>query len=293
MRYRISHITEYDYTERVSQAYNLAYLVPRNTGRQSCTQNHIVVAPYPAFTQQREDYYGNTAYHFEIQAPHQTLKVSANSEVEVMSQNLAMDLDIGVTCLQAWDALRGSTDTQTLLAREFLLDSPMIQLKENLREYAKSSFQHDRPLLSAVRELTSRIFHDFTYDPEFTTVATPLDEVLAHKRGVCQDFAHLEVGCLRAMGIPARYVSGYIETLPPPGQEKLIGADASHAWVAVYSPGEGWYEFDPTNDQVVGEQHIVTAWGRDYYDVTPVRGVIFGGGDAPNLQVSVDVQRSL
>ena len=167
----------------------------------------------------------------------------------------------------------------------------MVTVSDELAQYAQPSFIKDRPLKSCVADLTSRIFKDFTYDPDFTTIATPLAEVLEHRRGVCQDFAHLQVGCLRAVGIPARYVSGYIETLPAPGEEKLVGADATHAWVAYFCPDEGWVEFDPTNDTPANHQHIVTALGRDYLDVTPVKGVIFGGGENPQLSVSVDVAR--
>jgi len=167
----------------------------------------------------------------------------------------------------------------------------MIKTASSLHEYARSSFASNRPLLSAVRELTERIYTDFTYDPESTSIATPLDEVLQNKRGVCQDFAHLAIGCLRSLGFPARYVSGYLETLPPPGQEKLVGSDASHAWFAVFSPGEGWFEFDPTNNNMPAEHHITTAWGRDYGDVSPLKGVFFDGGKSQKLTVSVDVSR--
>jgi transglutaminase-like putative cysteine protease len=179
----------------------------------------------------------------------------------------------------------------TIDAREFLLDSPMVERSEALADYARPSFHPDNSLRSCVNDLTTRIFTDFSYDPGFSTIATPLHDVLAHRRGVCQDFAHLQVGCLRSMGIPAKYVSGYIETLPKPGQAKLVGADATHAWVAYLCPEEGWVEFDPTNNTLARSQHIVTAFGRDYLDVTPVKGVIFGGGETPILQVSVDVAR--
>src|SRR5690606_1706689 len=147
------------------------------------------------------------------------------------------------------------------------------------------------PFLSAVRALTQQIYQQFEYDPLFSDVTTPLDEVFEHKRGVCQDFAHFAIACIRANGFPARSVSGYLETLPPPGMGQLVGSDASHAWVSGYSPGEGWFEFAPTNDQVAGNQHIVTAWGRDYSDVPPLRGVIFGGGASHKLTVAVDVKR--
>ena len=202
-----------------------------------------------------------------------------------------LNLDLGTSYAEVLDFLRLNTTQESIQAREFLLSSPMIKVSEELAEYARPSFQLNRSLKACVSELTSRIFNDFKYDPNFTTIATPLTDVLEHKRGVCQDFAHLQVGCLRAMGIPAKYVSGYIETLPLPGVEKLVGADATHAWIAYFSPEEGWLEFDPTNNTSANNQHIVTAMGRDYYDVTPVKGVIFGGGRNPVLTVSVDVAR--
>jgi len=291
LKYRIRHITEYQYADRVSHCYNLAHMVPRTSLRQTCERSQIQVTPHPAFTSRREDYFGNQAFHFEIQRPHDKLVITSESDVDVSPQRSALNLDFGMTCNEALQLLAAAADEDTLLAREFLLDSPMVQANEALREYAHTSFSPDRPLLSAVSELTERIFNDFTYSPEATTVATPLSEVLETRKGVCQDFAHLQVGCLRSMGFPAKYVSGYIETLPPPGQEKMVGSDASHAWISVYSPREGWFEFDPTNNQICGEQHIITAWGRDYFDVTPLRGVIFGGGEKPILSVSVDVAR--
>jgi transglutaminase-like putative cysteine protease len=200
-------------------------------------------------------------------------------------------LDIGITCHDATHLLATSKDANLLLAKEFMFDSPMVKANQALREYAEPSFSPNQTLLSSVMNLTQRIYQDFKYSPQSTTVATPLSEVLAKKQGVCQDFAHLQIGCLRAMGYPAKYVSGYIETLPAPGKVKLVGTDASHAWISVYSPSEGWVEFDPTNNCVAADQHIITAWGRDYFDVTPLRGIIFGGGEKPVLTISVDVAR--
>lgn len=291
MRYKIRHITEYNYNARVSSCYNLAHMVPRSTLRQTCDRNFVTIAPHAAFTAKREDYFGNTAYHFEIQKAHEKLVITSDSDVDVNPQHSALNLDFGITCAEALLLLRDSKKPDILFAREFLLDSPMIRASSALKEYAEESFAPDRPLLSAVADLTRRIFEDFTYSPESTTVATPLAEVLENKKGVCQDFAHLQVGCIRAMGFPAKYVSGYIETLPAPGTERLVGADATHAWISVFSPNEGWFEFDPTNNKFADDQHIITAWGRDYYDVTPLRGVIFGGGENPILKVSVDVAR--
>lgn len=291
MRYRIKHITEYQYAGRVSHCYNMAHLMPRNSRRQQCLSSHIDILPGTTFNVRREDYYGNWAHHFEIHQPHKTLKIIATSDVETREQLSMMDLDLGATCSQAKEMMWSATDSETLLAREFLLDSPAVKTIDALRDYAAPFFSAEKTLLKAVLELTQAIFRDFKYSPESTTIATPVEDVLASREGVCQDFAHLQIGCLRALGYAAKYVSGYLETLPPPGQEKMVGADASHAWLSVYAPGEGWFEFDPTNNCMAGEQHIITAWGRDYFDVTPLCGVIFGGGEQPLLNVSVDVQR--
>ena len=291
MRYRVRHITRYNYAARVTSCYNLANLVPRDTERQRCLRNHITVSPQPVVSRSRTDYFGNQAYHFEIQKAHKELVITSESEIQVSDWNLDLSLDFGHSYGQALHYLRNNRSQEALAAREYLLDSPMIEAADSLQAYAQSSFIPDRSLKSCVAELTTRIFQDFSYDPDFTTIATPLSEVMEHRRGVCQDFAHLEVGCLRSVGIPARYVSGYIETLPAPGEEKLVGADATHAWVSYFCPDEGWIEFDPTNDTAAHNQHIVTAYGRDYFDVTPIKGVIFGGGKGPQLSVSVDVAR--
>ena len=291
MRYRVTHSTHYTYASRVSSCYNLANVVPRDTRRQRCISSRIVVSPQPALSRSRTDYFGNQAYHFEIQKAHKELVITAESEIHISDRDMDLNLDFGISYGQALHHLRNSGSQQTLEAREYLLDSPMIAASEELAAYAQPSFIPDRSLKSCVSDLTSRIFSDFAYDPGFTTIATPLADVLKHKRGVCQDFAHLQIGCLRAVGIPAKYVSGYIETLPPPGEEKMVGADATHAWVAYFCPDEGWLEFDPTNDMTASSQHIVTAFGRDYVDVTPIKGVIFGGGKGPVLRVSVNVER--
>lgn len=291
MRYRVTHSTHYQYAARVTSCYNVANVVPRDTRRQRCISSRVMVSPQPASGRSRTDYFGNQAYHFEIQKAHTELTITAESEVQLSDRRLDLNFDFGISYGQALQHLRSDRSPQTLAAREFLLDSPMIEASEELAVYAQPSFTPERSLKSCVADLTSRIFKDFAYDPDFTTIATPLSEVLAHRRGVCQDFAHLQIGCLRAVGIPAQYVSGYIETLPPPGEEKLVGADATHAWLAYYCPEEEWVEFDPTNDTSAGVQHIVTAFGRDYVDVTPIKGVIFGGGEAPLLSVSVNVAR--
>jgi transglutaminase-like putative cysteine protease len=291
MRFRVRHITHYRYAARVTRCYNLANVIPRDTLRQQCLSNRITLSPLPSTTHKRSDYFGNKAFHFEIQKPHTELSITAVSDVQMSDRDNEQNLDLGISYREALEYLQQTNRPETIEAREFLLSSPMIEATEALAEYARPSFAGDRTLKSCVADLTSRIFNEFKYDPQFSTIATPLADVLKHKKGVCQDFAHLEVGCLRAMGIPAKYVSGYIETLPKPGEQKLVGADATHAWIAFFCPEEGWVEFDPTNDSMAGSQHIVTAFGRDYFDVTPLRGVIFGGGAGPALSVSVDVSR--
>lgn len=295
MIYSIRHVTHYEYQKPVTLCYNLAYMLLRDTDYQTCLNSSVQVTPFQTTGQQRIDYFGNQAYYFSLEQPHRELIVDVQSEIRIheskYAHELDLNLDIGTTCGEALIALQQGRDMSVLEAREFILDSPMIRASAPLREYARASFNRDRPLLSAVRELTHRIYEEFTYDPTSTSIATPLAEVLRQKRGVCQDFAHLAIGCLRSLGFPARYVSGYLETLPPPGEVKLVGSDASHAWFAVFSPGEGWFEFDPTNDNMPAEHHITTAWGRDYGDVSPIKGVFFDGGKSQKLTVSVDVNR--
>lgn len=303
MKYRVRHLTHYEYGNKVISCYNRAHLLPRETPLQFAGTPRVVIHPTPSTGNRRIDYFGNRVYHFAIQEPHQALSIQVTTDITLKAQRIdvGQQLDYGNTCAQVLERLSLNSeqqyhkdnvpDIETLYAREFLLSSPMIKLSPDLANYAKACFSPHKPFLSAVTQLMQKIYTEFDYDPNVTDVATPLEEVLAMKHGVCQDFAHLAIGCLRSLGYAARYVSGYLETLPAPGQKKLVGADASHAWFAVYSPGEGWFEFDPTNNSIPGHQHIVTAWGRDYSDVSPLRGVIFGGGASQSLRVSVDVQR--
>lgn len=290
MRFRITHTTEYAYAQPVGLCQNEARLQPRDFARQQCTSSRLVVSPAPADYRERRDFFGNRVAYFAIQQPHDKLTVTAISEVSISPEQELFGDDRQITWEEARDELSSDNGPETLDARQYVLDSPMVVASAELAEYARPSFVAERPAVEVVHDLMQRIHRDFAYDPEFTTVATPLSEVLEHRRGVCQDFAHLAIGCLRACGLAARYVSGYIETLPAPGQPRLVGADASHAWFAVYVPGAGWLEYDPTNNQVPRDQHIVVAWGRDYADVTPLKGIAFGGG-AHGLAVSVDVLR--
>lgn len=290
MKYRITHTTSYSYSAPVSLCHNLAHLKPLSFGRQSCISSNITVDPLPATIHDWQDSFGNHSTYFAVQQPHSSLTVTAVSEVLVTSQSDLLDSAFPTTWETAREHLLTSADTDTLTARPYVLESPFVTFTPELTEYAAHSFTPGRPLLDVVHELMQRIFNEFDYDPHFSTIATPLNDVLAHKKGVCQDFAHLAIACLRSHGLAARYVSGYIETLPPPGEEKLAGADASHAWFSVYVPYLGWMDFDPTNNQVPINQHVVTAWGRDYSDVTPLKGVVFGGGNH-SLDVSVDMAR--
>ena len=290
MNYQIIHKTEYGYTHPVNLCYNEARLTPRNHLYQQCSDSQFVVEPEPRACRERQDFFGNTVHYFTIQQPHNQLTVTVTSRVEVKSREMQLNFAEHFTWEDIRQQLQTDQDPEILEMRQYILNSPMIPAIPELHAYAERSFTKGRPLLEAVEELSTRLYTDFTYDPNFTTVATPLNDVIKHRRGVCQDFAHLGIGCLRAFGLVARYVSGYIETNPPPDKESLAGADASHAWFSVYLPQLGWVDFDPTNNQMPAERHITVAWGRDYGDVTPLKGVVFGSGTHV-LSVSVDCQR--
>lgn len=289
MIYEVRHTTRYRYSAPVTQAHSVAHLLPRSTATQRCLLSDIRVTPNPATHSRHSDYFGNDVCYVAVQSAHRLMEVTAVSSLEKTLPEQNLNLEFGNSIRYAKQQLKKASTVETVFAREFMLDSPMVKRSTQLAKYAASCFADDRPLLFAVRELTRKIHDEFTYDPKFSSIATPIEDVMEHKRGVCQDFAHLTIGCLRSLGFPARYVSGYLETLPPEGETKLVGADASHAWLAVYSPGEGWVDFDPTNDQLAGEQHITTAWGRDYSDVSPLKGVVFGGGERQTMEVEVDV----
>jgi len=291
MKFRVRHTTRYRYSAPVSLCHNVAHLRPRATATQSCHSSQLRVVPAPAHAHAWEDLFGNLQDAFSIQQPHSELSVTALSEVEVVSAGDLLASAFPIAWEQALDHLGEASDPQVLEARQFRLESNFIEFGSGIMEYAAPSFAAGRPLLEAVHDLMQRIHRDFTYDPHFSNIATPLHQVLEHRRGVCQDFAHLAIACLRAQGLAARYVSGYLETLPPPGETKQIGADASHAWFGVYVPYQGWVDFDPTNDQIPADRHITLAWGRDYADVAPLKGVVFGGGQGHHLEVAVDVER--
>ncbi|MEQ1765995.1 MAG: transglutaminase family protein [Methylotenera sp.] len=294
MHYKVTHITKYDYTDKVSLSYSEARLMPRNCKHQQVISSTLDIEPYAADFRIREDYFGNQVAYFSMQQAHNVFTITAVSEVQLQENPAQLDFYQG----HSWEEVRNMLGQQqyfspqsaeTLDARQYTLDSPLVAVSAELAEYAQPSFTQGRSITDAVNDLMQRVYTDFTFDPDFTTLATPLATVLEHRRGVCQDFAHLAIGCLRSVGLAARYVSGYIETLPPAGEAKLIGADASHAWFSVYVPEQGWIDFDPTNNQMPNTQHITLGWGRDYADITPLKGVIFGG-QQHDLDVSVHVE---
>jgi len=254
---------------------------------QNCLQHELVVAPTPALSRERLDYFGNYVVWFSLHAPHTELTITARSEVEV-ELGLQPDATQGASWEQVRQTLLTASDAQTLSARQFSFDSPYVRRSPEMADYADASFPRGRPFLECVMDLTERIHHDFEFLPGSTKVGTPVLDVLRTRRGVCQDFAHLQIGCLRSLGLPARYVSGYIATTPPPGQPRLMGTDASHAWVSVFEPDFGWIDFDPTNGLIPSDSHITVAWARDYDDLAPVKGILVGG-QHQRLKVEVDV----
>lgn len=284
MRYDVTHITHYRYSEPVLLSHHVARVSPRPLAHQACLSHTLEFDPQPAVRRGHRDYHGNATTFFMMEGAHRELRITARSRVDVTAP-----APPGPAAAQAWEAARDH-ERLPLDVIEYVFESPAVRTTEEVAHYARASFPTGRPLIEAVTELMGRIHGDFRFDVQATTVATPLADVMRLRRGVCQDFSQLGVGCLRAVGLAARYVSGYIETLPPPGRPRLVGADASHAWFSVYCPGEGWIDLDPTNNVRPGDQHITLGWGRDYGDVSPLRGVMLGGGDH-QLTVAVDVLR--
>ncbi|WP_372807671.1 transglutaminase N-terminal domain-containing protein [Pontiella sp.] len=276
MIYHLRHLTSFRYTQPVTFVYNTLHLKPRELPWQKVQSFLLEIEPIPTVQTERLDYFGNTATFFMIQSPHDAMKVLAKSVIEVLPRPPAAQPGI------PWDtarrAMRADTTPNGLDAYQYGFASIYAKPMPEARAYVQPSCSPGMTVHAVATELMTRINTDFTFDPKATTVATPVTEVLQNRRGVCQDFAHLMIACLRSIGIAARYMSGYIQTLPPPGQPRLAGADASHAWVAVYCPQAGWLELDPTNNQVADEQYITLGWGRDYHDISPAKGVLFGGG---------------
>jgi transglutaminase-like putative cysteine protease len=285
--FEVSHTTVYDYRAPVTVSHHLMRLTPRALQRQRLLEHYIELKPKPAATNLRVDCFGNDVTFATIEQTHRQLSVISRSRVAVSPAFIPEASET-----PAWETVRGmcrvDRTTSVLEASEFTFASPLIPVAPDFADFASPSFGPEKPILEAVTDLTARIHCEFGFDPTATTISTPLAEVLEKRRGVCQDFAHLQIACLRALGLPARYVSGYLETLPPPGQTKLVGSDASHAWVSFFCPGIGWIDVDPTNNLFPSMQHITLGWGRDYSDVSPVRGVVLGAGKH-DLKVAVDV----
>jgi transglutaminase-like putative cysteine protease len=284
--YRVEHDTRYRYAAPTPTSRHVACLRPRDLPRQRVLAHALHVEPAPSERRTRRDWFGNALEHFTILGSHRELFVRAESVVEVVDAGPPADDDT------PWEAVRDSfvyaKGAPGRRESEFLFASPFVVVEGESLEYAKASFPEGRPLQEAAFDLMHRMHEDFRFDAGATTVTTPVTRVLAERRGVCQDLAHVMISCLRAFGLPARYVSGYLLTDPPPGQPRLLGADASHAWVAVHIPGPGWVDLDPTNDVAAGLRHVVTGWGRDYGDVCPLRGVFTGGGEH-QLEIGVSV----
>jgi transglutaminase-like putative cysteine protease len=287
MRYEIRHRTTYTYSQEVSVSHQMMRLSPRPLPRQQLVEHSLETDPQPAVISRHEDYFGNMVSVLCIERPHRELVLNVRSVVEVSADHIPAP-DATPPWETVRDLCRSSLQPPEIAAAEYIFKSPFVPCRPEFANYARASFPESRPLAAGLLDLTSRIHRDFKFDPSATTVSTPVDQVFRSRRGVCQDFAHFQIACLRSLGLPARYVSGYLETLPPPGKPKLAGADASHAWVQAWCGDHGWLDVDPTNNLPATQHHLTLAWGRDFGDVTPIRGVLVGGGHHL-LSVAVDV----
>jgi transglutaminase-like putative cysteine protease len=291
LTYSAVHRTHYEYSSEVIDAYSVVHLLPRATGRQAVVEASLHADPEADEYDERTDEFGNRLVQLGLHRPHTSFTVVATSTVNVEPQILDGDGPPWehVAALAANAGGSEAIELGPMLART----APIVVSTElaALDVLASEVFAPERPILDALRELCGRIFREFAFDPAATDVSTPLDRVLSQRGGVCQDFAHLAIAVCRSRGVAARYVSGYIETDPPPGEQRTIGADASHAWLAVWVPDQGWIDLDPTNDQLPTTRHVTVAWGRDYRDVAPVRGVVIGPSATQAMTVSVDVER--
>jgi len=287
--YSVEHTTKYQYHEQVSLCHNIAALAPRNTDKQICRAFNIIISPLPEVLEEHIDFFGNKLYYFVIEQEHEELTVTVRSQVEKINATGSQP----TYPAQTWESVRDSlfaSAGEFMEQKQFTLPTEITATTAEIKNYAELSFAPGRSLFEAIRDLVTRIYTDYTFTPGFTTVSTPLSVVMKEQKGVCQDFAHLAISCIHSMGLPARYVSGYLETLAPEGKEKLIGVDASHAWISAFIPGMGWVDFDPTNNQLATEQYITIGWGRDYFDIVPLKGVIMSSSPHA-LSVSVDVKR--
>jgi len=285
--YRVTHRTEYRYSDVVTSSYGRGFLTPRDAPGQRCLSHRLRVEPEPSDQSTSRDAYGNISSYFHVTQRHTVLVATSTSVVEVDAP------DPGVyrtgSAVAPWEISR-PVGIDGALACEFTLDLQPPEITDSVRDYAAPSFVPGRPLIEVLADLNGRIFTDFTYRSGSTTVSTQVGEVLEAREGVCQDFARLAIACLRANGLAASYVSGYLATDPPPGKERMVGVDATHAWAAVWTPNNQWLGLDPTNDQMVDERYITVGWGRDYADVPPLRGIIYTDSESSVIDVSVDVE---
>lgn len=288
MNYSVSHRTLYDYAAPVTVSHHVTRLEPRSSNTQECEKFSLTIFPEPTLRKTRQDYFGNRLCFFAIQQIHSHLEIITHSRVNVTAMKSPAP-ESTPPWEQVVNLFRDPVSPEVVEPYQYVFDSPQVRASFELADYARESFAPDTPLLAGAADLTRRIFEDFKFDPKATAVATPLEEVWKKRRGVCQDFAHLGIACLRSLGLAARYVSGYLRTHPPAGQPRRVGADASHAWFRIFCPGAGWVDFDPTNNVQPAEEHIIVAYGRDYEDVSPVAGILTGGGQH-EVKVSVDVE---
>lgn len=285
MKYNLKHQTTYTYVNAVHNYQSILCLQPLNNEKQICKNFKIEIEPKPSKIHSRVDYFGNVQHYFSLHEAHKSLKVIVSSEIEVL-KNPEQAIN-PITCEEA--RLQFKTDHSIKIkVMQYQLPSQFISWDAEIKAFAETCLLPDVPLFEAVLDLIKKIFTEFQFKSGATNINTPLKTVLKERKGVCQDFSHLAIACLRSVGIPARYVSGYIETLPPKGKIKLEGSDASHAWISVYIPEMGWCEFDPTNNMIPQQRHIVTAYGRDFADISPMKGIIFGSGEQ-KVKVEVDV----
>ena len=284
--YQITHRTVYRYSDVVTSSYGRGFLTPRDSAQQRCRSHELVIEPEPADSSTSRDAYGNTSSYFHVTQRHRMLCVTSRSVVEVDPP--PPELYGTGSALAPWEIAR-PVGPDAALATEFTLDLQPPEITDELCAYAAPSFEPGRPLIEVLRDLNSRIYSDFTYQSGSTTVSTKVGEVLAAREGVCQDFARLAIACLRANGLAASYVSGYLATDPPPGKERMIGTDATHAWASVWTPQNQWLGLDPTNDQMADERYITVGVGRDYADVPPLRGIIYSDSESSVIDVAVDV----
>jgi transglutaminase-like putative cysteine protease len=284
--YEITHRTLYRYSDDVTSSYGRGFLTPRDSSRQRCRAHELVIDPEASDSSTSRDGYGNVSSYFHVTERHRTLTITSHSVVEVDPP--APERYAAGSATAPWEIAR-PVGPDGALATEFVLDLQQPKITDAVRAYAAPSFTPGRPLIEVLRELNSRIFRDFTYRSGSTTISTQVAEVLEAGEGVCQDFARLAIACLRANGLAASYVSGYLATDPPPGKERMVGIDATHAWASVWTPQQQWLGFDPTNDQLVDERYVVVGYGRDYADVPPLRGIIYTDSESSKIEVSVDV----